>query len=165
MDVNSKEPVKHTTTRSMHRLSWLHFVRGACIYWRISDSLNSSLTILVDMHIFDCLRDQKPGHFRRIASGSMRDKMESTLFYLRVSLISCFIGGHHFVILHNISSKMEHPLMNFLSTPLSLRQNRRWSHRKFTLAIWQSQHDGRGGNTELDTLPFQHTFWFLIPRR
>ena len=43
--------------------------------------------------------------------------MESTLFYLRVSFISCFIGGHHFVILHNISGKMEHPLTLLLLTP------------------------------------------------
>ena len=102
--------------------------------------------------------------------------MESTLFFLRVSFISCFIGGHHFVILHNISGEMEHPLIHFLSTPLSLRQNRRWSHRKFTLAIWQSQQSEhwsisvstwwtwRKHRAELDTLPFQHTFlyfWFL----
>ena len=71
----------------------------------------------MDLHFYVWLRDQKPGHFGRIASGSMRDKMESTLFFLRVSFISCFIGGHHFVILHNFSGKMEPPIDQFPLDP------------------------------------------------
>ena len=85
--------------------------------------------------------------------------MESTLFYLRVSFISCFIGGDHFVILHNFSGKMEPPIDQFPLDHFFLTGRIAGDHTGNLLLQFgslnnrntgasASQHDGRGGNTE-----------------
>ena len=59
------------------------------------------------------------------------------------------------------SGKMGHKM----TTPLSFQQKRQWSHRKWTIATWQSQHDGHGGSSvrylRFFCILFSCNFWFL----